>query len=187
MIPDLPPEALQAFPATQLFLERAAAGGATFDLNDAEAAIAARICRKLDGVPLAIELAAKRVEAFGLRQIDQLLDQSMAFQWPGFRTAPPRQKTLQATLRWSYELLSEIERAVLRRLAVFVGDFSIDAVLATMRSTALDETAVFHAVDGLVEKSMVATRPIGAKTHYRLLDTTRAYALEMSAGDHESR
>ena len=171
------------FPATQLFVERAAASGAHFDSSDAEAAIMASICRKLDGVPLAIELAAGRVEAHGLQQTAELLDQRLTLLWPGQRTAPPRQKTLQATLNWSYGLLSPLERAVLRRLAVFVGHFTIEAALAIAVSGPIDAAVVFGAIDSLVAKSMVATRPIGAMMRYRLLDTTRAYALQTRVDD----
>jgi predicted ATPase len=90
------------FPATQLFMERAAASGARLDFGDPEAAIVVSICRKLGGVALAIELAAGRVEAYGLQQTAALLDQSLTRSWQGQRTAPPRQKSLQATLDWSY-------------------------------------------------------------------------------------
>ena len=103
----------------------------------------------------------------------------------GPRTAPPRQRTLQATLDWSYGLLSETERVVLRRLAVFVGHFTLDAALAVVTSATVDQALVFGAIDSLVAKSMVATSPIGAMMRYRLLDTTRAYALEMSLDDAE--
>ncbi|MGA8495513.1 MAG: winged helix-turn-helix domain-containing protein [Xanthobacteraceae bacterium] len=176
---------LQKFPATQLFVERAMASGARLDLNDADAAIVVGICRKLDGVALAIELAARRVESHGLQQTAALLDQRLTLLWVGPRTAPPRQKTLQATLDWSYGLLSELERVVLRRLAVFVGHFTLDAALAVVTSATVDQSRVFGAVDSLVAKSMVATRPIGAMMRYRLLDTTRAYALELSVDDAE--
>jgi predicted ATPase/DNA-binding winged helix-turn-helix (wHTH) protein len=169
----------QTFPAIQLFMERAAASGARLDLSDADAAIAASICRKLNGVALAIELVAGRVEVYGLHQTAALLDQSLARLWQGQRNAPPRQKTLQATLDWSYELLSELERVVLRRLAVFVGHFTIEAALAVVTSANVDQALVFGVIDSLVGKSMVATDPVGAMMRYRLLDTTRAYALEI--------
>jgi predicted ATPase/DNA-binding winged helix-turn-helix (wHTH) protein len=175
----------RTFPATQLFFERALASGAQLDFSDAEAAIVVSICRRLDGVALAIELAARRVEAYGVHQTAALLDQRLTLLWIGLRGAPPRQKTLRATLDWSYGLLSEIERLVLRRLAVFVGHFTLDAALAVINSTNLDQTAIFNAIDSLVAKSMVATRPIGAMVRYRLLDTTRAYALEIGIGDTE--
>ncbi|MBB3656840.1 putative ATPase/DNA-binding winged helix-turn-helix (wHTH) protein [Rhizobium sp. BK650] len=170
---------IEQFPATQLFIERAMANGARLDVSDAEAAIVGAICRKLDGVALAIELAARRVEAYGLEQTAALLDQRLTLLWHGLRTAPPRQQTLQATLDWSYSLLSDLERTVLRRLAVFVGHFTLDAALEVVTNETLDRAAVFEAIDSLVEKSMVAARPLGAMMRYRLLDTTRAYALEL--------
>jgi predicted ATPase/DNA-binding winged helix-turn-helix (wHTH) protein len=176
----------QTFPATQLFVERALASGARFDFSDAEAAIVIGICQKLDGVALAIELAARRVEAYGLQQTAALLDQRLTLLWLGPRTAPARQRTLQATLDWSYGLLSELERIVLRRLAVFVGHFTLDAALAVITSATIGHEGVFAAIDSLVSKSMVAARPVGAMMRYRLLDTTRAYALETDIDDVES-
>ena len=112
----------RTFPATQLFLDRALASGARLDFSDAEAAIVVSMCRKLDGVALAIELAARRIEAYGVRETAALLDQRLTLLWVGPRSAPPRQRTLQATLDWSFRLLSKIERVVLCRLAVFVGN-----------------------------------------------------------------
>ena len=182
---ELSPTVALTYPAVELFFERAAATGARIDLTDAQVPIAANICRRLDGMALAIELAARHVEFHGLQQIAALLDQRLTLLWPGPRTAPPRQKTLQATLDWSYGLLSEVERTVLRRLAVFVGHFTLDAALAVVTSADIDTTQVFHAIDSLVSKSMVVTRPIGAMMRYRLLDTTRAYALEAAAKDAE--
>ena len=168
----------QTFPAAQLFFERAAASGSRLAFSDADASIVSSICRKLDGVPLAIELAAGRVEAYGLKRTAALLDERLTLRWPGQRTAPPRHKTLQATLEWSFGLLSELERDVLRRLAVFVGQFTLEAALAVVTCPALDEGLVFGAIDSLVAKSMVAARPVGTMMRYRLLDATRAYILE---------
>jgi predicted ATPase/DNA-binding winged helix-turn-helix (wHTH) protein len=181
--PRLTAAALQEFPATRLFVERAVASGAQLDLSDAEASVVADICRKLDGVALAIELAARRVESHGLQQTAALLDERLTRLWQGSRTAPPRQQTMQATLDWSYGLLSDVERAVLRRLAVFVGHFTLDAALDVVTSATLDRSAVFGAIDSLVAKSMLATRAIGAMVRYRLLDTTRAYALDIKIND----
>jgi predicted ATPase/DNA-binding winged helix-turn-helix (wHTH) protein len=183
--PGLTAAVAQMFPAPQLFVERAVASGARLDFSDAEAAIVVSICRKLDGVALAIELAARRVEAYGLQQTAALLDQRLTLLWLGPRTAPARQKTLHATLDWSYGLLSELERVVLCRLAVFVGHFTLDAALAVVTSATVNQSLVFGAIDSLVAKSMVATSPIGAMMRYRLLDTTRAYALEISVDDAE--
>ena len=171
------------YPATQLFLERAMASGARFEFNDANAAIVAGICQKLDGVALAIELAAGRVQAYGLKQTAMLLDQRLSLLWQGQRTAPPRQKTLQATLDWSYGLLSEVERLVLHRLAVFVGHFTIEAALEVVTDAKIDRALLFGTIDNLVTKSMVAPRPLGAMIRYRLLDTTRAYLLETGVED----
>ena len=176
--PGLTAAVARTFPAIQVFMERAAAGGARLDFDDADALLAADICRRLDGVALAIELAAGRVGAYGLQQTAVLLDQRLTLLWPGQRTAPPRQKTLHATLDWSYALLSDLERMVLSRLAVFVGYFTMDGALAVVTSGSINESLVFSTIDSLVAKSMVATRPAGGMMRYRLLDTTRAYALE---------
>ncbi len=171
------------FPAVQLFLERAEASGIRLDLNDADAAIVANICRKLDGVPLAIELAAGRVEAYGLQETAALLEQRLTLPWLGQRTAPPRQRTLQATLDWSYGLLSPVERVVLRRLAVFVGHFTLEAARAVVASATIDQVLILGAIGSLVAKSMVSTNRVGTTMRYRLLDTTRAYALEINNDD----
>jgi predicted ATPase/DNA-binding winged helix-turn-helix (wHTH) protein len=176
----------QRFPAARLFVERALAGGARLTLTDANAAIIARICRKLDGMALAIELAARRVEAYGLDQIATLLDQRFALLWPGHRTAPARQKTLQATFAWSYGLLTEPERLVFRRLAVFAGSFAMEAALAVVSDGAGDAGWVFAAIDSLVDKSMILSLPAGGGMRYRLLDTARAYALQIGADHAES-
>ncbi len=183
--PEITAAAVFSFPATQLFIERAAESGGSLDIGDAGARMVASICRKLDGVALALELAARRVETCGLPQTAALLDQHLTLGWLGSRTAPPRQKTLRATLDWSFGLLTEPERMVLRRLAIFVGHFTLDAVFEVVTSTALDRSMVFGAIDSLVAKSMVATQPIGAMMRYRLLDTTRAYALEIQTDDTE--
>ena len=185
--PDMTAPIVQSFPAIRLFVERAAASGVRLDLDDADAAVVAGICRKLDGVPLAIELAAGRVGSYGLRQTAALLDHRLTLLWPGRRTAPPRQKTLQATLDWSHGLLTGVERRLLRRLAVFVGDFSVEAAVRVVTDTGFDDADVFGAMDSLIAKSMIAARPIGATMRYRLLDTTRAYALQNAPDEAERR
>ena len=177
-------DSVQSYPATQLFIERATASGARLELNDADAALVGDICRKLDGVALAIELTARRIESYGLHRTAALLDQRLTL-WAGQRTAVPRQKTLQATLEWSFALLSELERRVLCRLAVFIGHFTLDAALAVVASSTLDQSDVLAAIDSLVAKSMVVTRPVGTMVRYRLLDTTRAYALEIDVNSAE--
>jgi len=186
----LPPEEsehtaaqIEMFPATQLFVQRARAAGAVFDLSGMNAAIVADICRKLDGLPLSIELAAGRVASYGLQRTAVLLDQQINSEWQGQRNAPARQRTLRATLDWSYSLLSETERIVLRRLAVFIGQFTIEAALAIVTCPTIAEGLLFDAIDGLVMKSMVAARPVGAMMRYRLMDTTRAYMREFGTED----
>ena len=183
--PDMKAEAVLAFPATQLFMERAAASGVRLQLGDADARIVASICRKLDGVALAVELAARRIGTYGLPQTAALLDQHLTLGWQGSRTAPPRQKTLQATLDWSFGLLTEPERIVLRRLAIFVGYFTLDAALEVITQDSLDRSTVFGAIDSLVAKCLVATFPVGAMMRYRLLDTTRVYAHEIPTSEAE--
>jgi predicted ATPase/DNA-binding winged helix-turn-helix (wHTH) protein len=173
------------FPATQLFMERAAATGARLTLSDTDAVIVARICRKLDGVPLAIELAAGRVGTYGLEQTAALLEERLSLLWVGQRTAPPRQQTLKATLDWSYGLLSDPERQVLRQLAVFIGSFTLEAARGVLASVTLDQVSVLGAIDSLVAKSMVVNQGTGTPMRYRLLDTTRSYALEIIVGDGE--
>jgi predicted ATPase/DNA-binding winged helix-turn-helix (wHTH) protein len=172
-------------PAIQLFVERVAASGVRLDLTDADAVTVARICRRLDGLALAIELAAGRVKANGLQQTASLLDQHLTLRWVGQRTAPPRQQTLQDTLDWSYGLLSDVERTVFRRLAVFVGQFNLEAALAVVTDATVSDALAIGAIDSLVAKSLVATRPFGATMHYRLLDTTRVYALTIKIEDSE--
>jgi predicted ATPase/DNA-binding winged helix-turn-helix (wHTH) protein len=183
--PELTAAIARTFPAVELFVERALASDARFDLTDGDAATVAGICRKLDGVPLAIELAAGRVGVYGLHRTAALLDQRLSRLWQGQRTAPPRQKTLQATLDWSYGLLSETERTVLQRLSIFVGSFTIEQALAVVITSAVDESLLFGVIDSLIGKSMVAATPSGAMMRYRLLDATRAYALEMRNDERE--
>ncbi|UVC10494.1 winged helix-turn-helix domain-containing protein [Rhizobium sp. TH2] len=185
--PDISSEMILSFPAIQLFMERAAASGASLDVSDGDLRVVASICRKLDGMALALELAARRVETYGLLQTATLLDQHLTLGWAGSRTAPPRQKTLQATLDWSFGLLTDVERLLLRRLAIFVGDFTLEAVLEVASTPDLDHRAIFGAIDSLVAKSLLATRPIGSTMRYRLLDTTRAYALQSQTDEDRAR
>jgi predicted ATPase len=180
--PGLTAEVAMTYSAVQLFIERAAASGARLEPSDEEAVIIAAICRKVDGLALAIELSAGRVGTHGLAQTLTLLDQRLNMLWLGQRSAPPRQQTLRALLDWSYELLSDLERLILCRLAVFVGSFTLEAALAVVTEADMDESLVFGEIDSLVSKSMVTTIPVGSSIRYRLTETTRAYALEVSSG-----
>ena len=174
-----------AYPAVQLFVERVAAGESTFELSNEEAPVVAGICRALDGMPLAIELAAGRVGVYGIAETARLLDGSVPLVWRGRRTAQPRHQTLAATLDWSHALLLEPERLVLRRLAIFVGGFTLAAARAVAADAGLDGDMVLDSLAGLVAKSLVAVKSGGARTTYRLLDTTRAYSQEKLAASGE--
>ena len=162
------------FPAVQLFVNQVAHSGHAFELTDADAPTVAEICRRLDGIALALELAASRVAAHGVQGTASLLDRQFRLLWRGRRTALPRHQTLSATLDWSYNLLSQTERLVLRRLAVFVGSFSLEAALDVVDES-LDPAELTETLATLVDKSLV-TSDRTAAMRYRLLDTTRAYA-----------
>jgi predicted ATPase/DNA-binding winged helix-turn-helix (wHTH) protein len=166
------------FPAVELFTERAAASLDSFELNSSNVATVIEICQRLDGIPLAIELAAARVGLFGVEGLVARLNDCFSLLTKGRRTALPRHQTLRATLDWSFELLSEQEKIVLRRLATLLGEFTMEAAIALGSG---GEKAVANGVDtvaSLIEKSLVATDVSGNVAHYRLLSTTRAYALE---------
>jgi predicted ATPase len=167
-------EALE-FPSVQLFVERAAANVEGFDLNDADAPVVAAICRKLEGMPLAIELAATRVDAFGVRQLSMLLDDRFRLLKYGRRTAMPRHQTLAAALDWSYEFLPEYERVLLRRLSVFSSVFTLESARAVAGDANFD---IVEALASLVAKSLVSADVSGTVVQYRLLDITRAYATQ---------
>jgi predicted ATPase len=192
---DCPPEnagltALETlrYPAAQLFMERAAATGYGAALSDIDAPMVARICRRLDGVALAIELAAGRVGSLGIRGTAELLDSRFGLLWHGRRTALPRHQTLNAMLDWSYSLLSEREKVVLCRLSVFVGDFTRQAADSVASETEADEAGVIDAVASLVAKLLIFTTVINESTYYRLLDATRAYAAtKLSERDEANR
>jgi len=180
---ECPPEdagltALEAlrYPAAQLFMERAAASGYCPALSDIDAPIVARSCRRLDGVALAIELAASRVGSLGIRGTAELLENRFSLLWHGRRTALPRHETLKAMLDWSYSLLSEHEKVVLCRLSAFVGDFTLQAARSVASHSDIDEAGAIDAVANLVTKSLTSTTVINESTYYRLLDTTRFYA-----------
>ncbi len=170
-----------AFPAVELFVARAAERLGEFELTDENAPLVAEICRKLDGIPLAIELAAARVESFGVRGLATHLDDRFRLLTSGRRSGPPRHRTLRAALDWSYEVLSEPERAVLRRLGIFMGGFTLDAACAVAADPGLLKGDVIDAVAELAEKSLAVVEATETEPRLRLLETTRAYALERLA------
>jgi predicted ATPase len=165
-----------AFPAVQLFVERAIERLDTFELTDADAPIVAEICRKLDGIALAIELAAGRVDAFGLRELATLLNDRFRLLMRGRRTALRRHQTLSAALDWSYEFLPECERMILRRLSVFDSHFTLESAIAVTADSKIAMLDVVNALANLVANSLVVADIGGDIVHYRLLETTRVYA-----------
>jgi predicted ATPase len=182
---DCPPEdaALTAkdvllYPAAQLFMERATAGGYGSALSDNDGLIVARICRRLDGIPLAIELAASRTALHGIGGIEALLQNRFGLLWQGRRTALPRHQTLNAMLDWSYNLLAVHEKGILCRLSVFVGDFVLESARTVVSGLDQDDEGATVAIDSLVAKSLISTSTINGSIWYRLADTTRSYALK---------
>jgi predicted ATPase/DNA-binding winged helix-turn-helix (wHTH) protein len=164
-----------AYPAVQLFVNRIAGAGGRTTLGNDDAHVVGDMCRQLGGIALAIELAAGRVATYGLRDTASLLNSQFALLWPGRRTAPPRQQTLKATLDWSYNLLSDAERVVLRRLSIFAGSFTLEAARQVAHGE-VGEDQVAEVVASLLAKFLASvdlSRPV---VRHRLLDTTRAYA-----------
>jgi predicted ATPase/DNA-binding winged helix-turn-helix (wHTH) protein len=166
--------AVLRYPAVQLLARRVAARAGSFVLTDEEAPFVAQMCRKLNGIPLAIELVAGQVAALGLKNTLARLELLKL----AHRSAVARHQTLKATLDWSYNLLSDGERIVLRRIAPFVGQFTLEGARYVAGELGIDAGEVFDAIAGLVEKSLIETRIDETQAQYWLLDTTRAYALE---------
>lgn len=169
----------EAYSAIALFAERARAGSGAFTLRDADVPHVVDICRRLDGNPLAIELAAGRVDAFGIDGVASRLVDRFNLLRDGRRTALPRHQELRATLDWSYDLLPASERAVLLRLSVFAGPFTLEAAGAVASDASTSPTDVAYCVANLVAKSLVSAETRDGSARYRLLDTTSAYAREL--------
>lgn len=188
---DAPPETARlsaadalAFPAVQLFVDRATERLESFELTDGDVPGVGEICRKLDGLALAIELAATRVDAFGVNQLLAQLDDRLRL-LEGHRAGPERHRTLTATIDWSYELLSESERTVMRRVATFAGAFSLESACAVATDDRIDRFRVVEDLASLVAKSLVAAEAREIEAEYRLFDTTRSYALDRLAEKNE--
>ena len=181
---DVPPEgeeeleAVMQFSAAKLFIERTRAAEPASLLGVGVAAATTQICRRLDGIPLAIELAAARAAALGVEGLAARIDDRLSLLTDGRRTAPARHQTLRATLDWSHELLTDRERVVMRRLAVFTGDFTMEAASRSAAFGEVSAVEVAQSVASLAAKSLVAAE-VGARApRYRLLETMRAYAID---------
>ena len=171
-----PPEDIARYEAVQLFVERARAVLPDFAIGSQNSPIVAQLCWRLDGIPLAIELAAARVKVLSVEEIDARLDDGFRLLTGGSRTALPRHQTLKATLDWSYDLVSEKEQALFRRLAVFAGGFSLEAAEAVCSGDEIETAEVLGLLTQLVEKSLVVAEPTAeAEVRYRLLETLRQY------------
>lgn len=173
-----PPEQVADHSSVQLFLARATGAKPGFAFDDRSMVACGVFCRRLDGIPLAIELAAARAATLGMEVLAAQLDDHLQFAGRGLRTALPRHQTLRATLDWSFQLLTEAERAVLRRLSTFAGAFDIDAATCVTPGDDIDATEAVDHVAELVAKSLLVSEADGIARRYRLLDTTRAYGLE---------
>jgi predicted ATPase/class 3 adenylate cyclase len=178
---------IAACDAVALFVARARAVDPDFAIDDESvAALAASICVRLDGIPLALELAAARLSSMSLRHLSERLDQRFRLLTGGSRNAMPRQQTLQATVDWSFGLLSQPEREALCRLSVFVGGFELEAAEAICAGSGIDVFDVLDLLGSLVDKSLVVADRIGDSVRYRLLETIRQYSLQellKSAGE----
>ena len=166
------------FSAVELFVERTAARLDGFELTDHDAPVVVDLCRKLDGNPLAIELAVGRIDTFGVHGLSARLNGGLRLLSGGYRTALPRHQTLRAMLDWSFDWLPESERSVLSRLAIFTGEFVLEAAIAVASSDDIAAVEVADAVVSLVAKSLVNADISGKEPQYRLLEITRDYALE---------
>lgn len=170
-------ESVSGYEAVQLFRDRAAAAASHFALTDANAPTVARICSRLDGVPLAIELAAARVKSLSAEQIEARLEDRFRLLTSGSRTALPRQQTLRATIDWSYRLLTERERTLFRRLSVFVGGWTLEAAEAVCADEAIGSGDVLDLTAQLVDRSLVVFEE-EPTPRYRFLETIREYSSE---------
>jgi non-specific serine/threonine protein kinase len=180
--------ALAHFDGIRLFVERARLVDPGYALNELNAPIVAQICRRLDGMPLAIELAAARVKVLAVETIAARLDDQFRLLAGGRRTALPRQQTLRATIDWSYNLLSESERRLFRCLAAFMGGWSLEAAEAVCSRAGIDAREAFDLLTQLVDKSLVQVETHAGKERYRLLETIRQYGRDrlVDAGEAEN-
>jgi predicted ATPase len=167
-----------SYPAVQLFVERAMANTDVFEITDRNAPAIASICRRLDGIPLAIEFAAARVDLLDVHTIAQRLDDRFELLIKGHRNALPRQQTLRAVIEWSSDLLSNDSKTVLRRLSVFPGSLSVDDAIEVVSGDDVPRGMVLESLSDLVAKSIVLADVSGDAVSHRLLETTQAYAYE---------
>jgi predicted ATPase/class 3 adenylate cyclase len=180
-------ERLAEYEAVRLFVDRAIAVKPDFTLTDDTAAAVVQICRRLDGIPLAIELAAARVRTLSVQQITAHLDERFRLLTGGSRTALPRHQTLRGLIDWSYGLLSEAERELFRRVSVFVGGWTLEASVAVCAGVDVDRYDIVELLGRLVDKSLCLIDGEGSDPRYRLLETIRQYGFEKLAETSEGQ
>jgi predicted ATPase len=185
---DFDAAAAESCDAVALFIDRARAHGVSLSVDETTASLVVSICRRLDGLPLAIELAAARLRSLSLRGLADRLDQRFRLLTGGSRTALGRQQTLQAAVEWSYSLLKAAEKLLLKRLSVFAEGFDLDAAEAVCGFGDIEAFDVTDMLDSLVDKSLVVAEPAGEALRYRLLETIRQFAAERLAevGDQDA-
>jgi predicted ATPase/DNA-binding SARP family transcriptional activator/DNA-binding CsgD family transcriptional regulator len=172
-------EGLMRYEAVKLFVDRARLKLPDFELTQGNAQAVARVCKKLEGIPLAIELATARMGTLAVEQVAQRLDASLGLLTSGSRTAEPRQRTLRATLDWSYDLLSNVERELFKRLSVFAGGWTLEAAEGACSGGSIEREDILDLLGGLVDKSLVvAGASSGGAMRYRMLEPIRQYASE---------
>ena len=181
----LSPQETLRYGAMQLFSERALSARSSFRLTAEIAMHVADICRRLDGIPLAIELAAARINVLSPRDLARKLDERFRLLTADDRSTLPRHRTMRALIDWSYDLLSESERRMFRRISIFAGGFTLESCTSVCGDGALDEIGVLDLLSSLVDKSLVQVNTAGSYTRYRLLESTRQYAREKLRGGSE--
>jgi predicted ATPase/class 3 adenylate cyclase len=172
------PQDVLTFGAPLLFVDRAFSVENRFVLNAENAPHVAELCRRLDGIPLAIELAAARVKVLSPKELAQKLGERFRVLTGGDRSVLPRHQTMRALIDWSYDLLSDDERTLFRKLSIFAGAFTLESATAVCGDGEIDELVVLDLLSSLVDKSLVQAEPVGSRTRYRLLESTRQYARE---------
>ncbi len=180
-LPDMrqlpPSEDLVLYEAVRLFVDRAMATTPGFAVTSENAPVVAQVCQRLDGIPLAIELAAARVKVLAVEQIAARLDDRFHLLTGRSRTVLPRHQTLRAAIDWSYNLLPDAERVLLQRLAVFAGGWTLEAAEAVCAGGSVEAAEILNRLTSLVDKSLVLVEMLGAEARYRLLETVREYGL----------
>jgi len=174
----LTPETVSRYESARLFVDRAKLARSDFGLTAENASSIASICARLDGMPLAIELAAARLRSMSVDELSERLDQRFALLTDGSRAALPRHRTLRSMLDWSYDLLTDVEQAMLRRVSVFAGGWTLASAEQVCGGDKIDASDVIEQLTSLADKSLVVTDEQAGATRYRMLETVRQYALD---------